>query len=56
MFTENDVVKFVAQKLEKPGYTVESQLTTIKKGIDIVALRGSKRLFIEVQPARSKLR
>ena len=38
MLTENDVVDAVCEHLIQNGFTIQNQLTTRERGIDIVAL------------------
>lgn len=55
MLTENDVVKAVATHLRKQGYHIDKALTTVERGIDIVANRQStgETLFIEAKGGTS---
>ena len=55
MLTENDVVKAVASYLASKGYRVDSELSTVERGIDIdaVHLKTGKRLLVEAKGATS---
>lgn len=55
MLTENDVVTAVATHLTKQGYHIDKALTTVERGIDIVAKRQStgERLLIEAKGGTS---
>ncbi len=51
MLTENDVVKAVAAHLAENGYRVDQALTTVERGIDVVAVSRSTgaRLLVEAK-------
>jgi len=49
MLTENDVVKKLSIYLEKNGYEIIQSLTTGERGVDIIAKKNGKILFIEAK-------
>jgi len=55
VLTENDVVKAVAAHLAENGYRIDKALTTIERGIDIVAESRSTgdRLLVEAKGGTS---
>ena len=55
MLTENDVVTAVAKHLTTRGYCIVNALTTVERGIDIVAKRQptGETLFVEAKGGTS---
>lgn len=46
MLTENDVIGAVADYLRKSGYSIQQQLNTSQKGIDVEAKHPQKGLYL----------
>ena len=49
MLTENDIVNILSDHLEAEGYMIVQSLNTIEKGIDIIAKRNGRTLYIEAK-------
>jgi Holliday junction resolvase-like predicted endonuclease len=49
MLTENDVIKNVAEELNKTGYNNIETVDTFQKGYDIIAEKNGIKLFIEAK-------
>jgi hypothetical protein len=49
VLTENDVVKAVATHLTSKGYRIESALSTIQHGVDIVAIHMKSKRVLRVE-------
>jgi fructose-specific component phosphotransferase system IIB-like protein len=49
LLTENDVVGLTSDELERRGWTVESRLSTTERGVDIRAVKGEIRIFVEAK-------
>ena len=49
MINENEAVTILSDYLISQGYIINQQLDTKTKGIDIIAQKGKKKLFIEVK-------
>jgi len=54
MLTENDVVKIVCDEFRKRKYSIEQNLSTSQRGIDVIATSNSgRRYFVEAKGATS---
>ncbi len=53
MLTENEIIDFVADYLRSDGYTIIRKATTNQKGIDIIASKNNRKLFVEAKGATS---
>ena len=53
MLTENDVVRKVTAYLEDDGYKILQSLSTLDKGVDIIAEKDGQKLYIEAKGATS---
>ena len=49
MLTENDVVNYLTNFLKKEGYKIIQSLTTTQIGVDIIAEKNNKILYIEAK-------
>ena len=49
MLTENDVVNVLANYLEEKGYSILQNLNTGEQGVDIIAERTNKILYVEAK-------
>jgi hypothetical protein len=56
MITENEVVGMVSLKLKELNFGIISSCSTKEKGIDIVATRRDKKLFIEAKGGTSSIK
>lgn len=53
MLTENEVVNATCKEIKNEGYTINQQLSTIQKGIDIVAEKNGIKIYIEAKGGTS---
>jgi hypothetical protein len=53
MLTENDVVNHVEDYLIANGYKILKKATTNQKGIDIIAVKSNRQLYVEAKGATS---
>lgn len=53
MLTENEVVESITKYLQNNGYDVLQSLNTSDKGVDIIAKKDGKMLYIEAKGATS---
>lgn len=51
--TEDETIKLLMSHLEKNAWKIESYCLGQNRGCDIVALKGSEKLYIEVKGARA---
>lgn len=55
MITENEVIESVAKHLIEDGWTIIQKLTTSQKGVDLIASKENKTLYIEAKGGTSSL-
>ena len=56
MLTENDIIEKTSEYLQKQNYTIIQSLNTEEKGIDIIAEKNDKKLYIEAKGETSSKR
>jgi hypothetical protein len=55
VLTENDVISRICAYLKDRGWTVDQQLLTSERGVDIVASRHNEKLYAECKGGTSAL-
>ena len=53
MLTENEVVQKVTAYLKEDGYKILQSLSTLDKGVDIIAEKDGQTLYVEAKGATS---
>lgn len=56
MISENEVIETVAKHLKEDGWTIIQKLTTSQKGIDLIASKENRTLYVEAKGGTSSLK